>query len=100
MASLGVQVVNGQNLAPGTVGGKALAAGAIKVRAVAGRNGAGSLSVSGAVATDRLESVLNLTDGGDITTAFSSTVGAGAITQSGATDYSAKILLIVLKSGT
>ena len=98
-ASIGVRVQNGKSLAPGSVGGKNLAAGALKFRAVAGRNGAKSLTVTSALATDTIESVLNLTDGGDVTSSFSATVGTGGLTQSAATDFSAKILLVVLKPG-
>mgnify|MGYP001009894420 CR=1 FL=1 len=67
-----------------------------KLFTCAGRNGAGSMTLTGAASTDTLVKVLNLTDGDDITTAFS-TVGTNSITQVGGADYSAKILLVQLK---
>lgn len=67
-----------------------------KLFTCAGRNGAGAMTVSGATSADTLVKVLNLTDGGDITSDFS-TVGTGTLTQTGATDYSAKILLVHLR---
>lgn len=67
-----------------------------KLFTCAGRNGAGAMTVTGAVSTDTLVKVLNLTDGGDITSAFS-TVGTGTLTQVSGTDYSSKILLVHLR---
>ena len=84
------------DLADGSVTGAKLAASAVKLLAAAGRNGAGSMTLTGAASTDTLVKVLNLTDGGDITTAFS-TVGTNSLTQVGGADYSAKILLVQLK---
>lgn len=73
----------------------------LKYYVVTGRNGAGSLSLSGgavaAVSTDTLVDALNLTDGGSIKSAFT-TVTTGGLTQTGATDYSAKKLLVILRA--
>lgn len=82
-------------LAAAAVTGPKLATGAIKLLVATGRNGAGSMTLTGAVSTDVLCSVTNLTDGGDITADFS-TVGTGTLTQSGSTDFSAKKLLVQL----
>ena len=53
------------------------------------------MTLTGGSAPTRSARVTNLTDGGDITADFS-TVGTGTLTQTTATDYSAKKLLVQL----
>jgi hypothetical protein len=87
--------VTAAKIGAGAVTGPKLATTATKLLCATGRNGAGSMTLTGAVGTDTLCSVTNLTDGGDITADFS-TVGTGTLTQTTATDYSAKKLLVQL----
>jgi len=61
----------------------------IKVCQVAS-NGAGAVTLAGAVIGDTVESVVNLTTPGDITSSFEATISvAGQIQQSAATNLSA-----------
>ena len=88
--------VTAAKLADASVTGPKVATTAIKLLACAGRNGAGSMTLTGAVSSDVLCSVTNLSDGGANITAGFSTVGTGTLTQTSATDYSAKMLLVQL----
>lgn len=83
-------------LAAAAVTGPKLATGAVKLLCATGRNGAGSMTLTGATSTDVLCSVTNLTDGGDVTSEFGA-LGTGTLTQSGSTDFSAKKLLVQLR---
>ena len=91
-----MKIIYGQPLANGSVTGPKLAATAVKLLPAAGRNGAGAMTVTGAVSSDVLVRVLNLTDSADVTSGFS-TVGTGTLTQTAATDYSNKLMLVHLK---
>lgn len=88
--------VTAAKLGAGAVTGPKLATGAVKLLCATGRNGAGSMTLTGAVSTDVLCSVTNLTDGGDVTSEFGA-VGTGTLTQSGSTDFSAMKLLVQLR---
>lgn len=76
--------------------GPKLSTSAVKLLCATGRNGVGAMTLTGAVTSDTLCSVTNLTDGGDITADFSA-LGTGTLTQTTATDYSAKKLLVQLR---
>lgn len=91
--------ITAAKLAAGAVIGPKLSAGAVKLLCATGRNGSGSMTLAGAAGTDTLVSVTNLTDGGDITADFGA-VGTGTLAQSSSTDYSAKKLLVQLRSAT
>lgn len=65
---------------------------------LAGRNGAGAWTVNGVKAGDKITGVFNLTDNADVTSAFTLTAPAdNTITQTGATDYTTKQLLVTLQ---
>ena len=80
-----------------SVTGPKLAATVVKLLCATGRNGVGAMILTGAVTSDTLCSVTNLTDGGANITDDFSTVGTGTLTQTTATDYSAKMLLVQLR---
>lgn len=82
--------------ANGSVTGPKLASTAVKLLPASGRNGAGTMTVTGAVSTDTLVRVINMTSGADVTADFS-TVGTGTLTQTTSTDYSAAKMLVHLK---
>lgn len=78
-------------LSPGQITGAKIADGTIKTKVFTGRNGAGNITVSGLAVGDRIQSVVNLTDGSDATADFTTPVGtANTLAQSSASDYSAK----------
>ena len=63
-----------------------------------GSNGAGSVTLAGAVVGDTVENVTNITTPGDVTSSFESTISvAGQIQQTGAGNYSAAQLLFQVR---
>jgi len=63
-----------------------------------GSNGAGSITLTGALSTMTLVSVLNVTDGVKIANSEFSTFGTGTLTQTSGTDYSGKSLIFQVKT--
>lgn len=89
------------NIAAGAVSGAKLAAGAVKTLQTVGRNGTGSITVTGLAVGDVILHAQNVTDGGNATTSFTSPIAsANTLAQSSATDLSGKTFLITVKSGT
>ena len=82
--------VTAAKIGAGAVIGPKLATTSTKILCATGRNGAGSMTLTGAVTSDTLCSVTNLTDGGANITDDFSTLGTGTLTQTSSTDYSAK----------
>src|ERR1700690_47666 len=71
--------------------------GAFLVVSQDGKNGAGALTLTGAVIGDKVLNVTNITSPGDVTSSFEATITVnGQIQQSAATDLSAKICLFML----
>lgn len=83
-------------LPAGAITGSKLASDALKFRTVSGRNGAGSMTVSGAVSTDTIVSVQDLTGGADVTADFNA-ITTGGLTQTTSTNYSSSKMLVILK---
>ena len=82
------------------VGGRTAFVGPFAIKLSLGSNGIGSVAFAGLLTGDLPFSVINLTDGTDVTSSFESTISiAGAIQQTAATDLSAKKLLIYVAPG-
>jgi hypothetical protein len=80
-----------------TVGGKTVATGSNYSIVQAGKNGAGALTLTGALQGDTVVAIANLTAPGDLQSSFEATITvAGQIQQSAATDLSAKQVLFIL----
>lgn len=84
-------------LAPSGVTGAKLATTFMKGYGFVGRNGAGSITLTGAVVGDRVVAVINNTDGSTASSLFEAAITVGdAIQQSSATDLSAKKFSVIL----
>ena len=70
-----------------------------EVTMLLGRNGAGNITLTGLAAGDVISHVQNVTDGGNITSSFTSPVAsANTLAQIAATDLSAKTILVTVKT--
>ena len=80
-----------------SVGASRSGANALKVVAN-GLNGAGAVTVTGALVGDHIELVLNLTDATDATASFESTVSvAGQVQQTSASDLHLKVCVFFVQ---
>ena len=81
-----------------TIGGKTPMTGSVYSVVQAGKNGAGALTLTGALVGDTVVGIANLTTPGDLKSSFEATVSvAGQIQQSSATDLSAKQCFFILQ---